>query len=61
MRRLRRDIPVGHWYKGWLVRFNPINPTTGRWTARRFGVRICAGDKDTLQRMIDRKVMEANR
>ena len=50
------NVKNGQRYKGWMVSFSSIRPITGRWRAERFGVGMCAGTSQQLQRMIDLKV-----
>lgn len=45
-------------YKGWLIKEVLSNNITGRWTAVKFGVEMCAGSISAIGRMIDFK--EAN-
>jgi hypothetical protein len=40
-------------YKGWSIHYCGAWPVTGQWRALRWGVRIGAGDKAALLRMID--------
>jgi len=46
-------------YNGWTIRYYPAAPVTGRWSAIRFGVSICAGTEEALKRMIDQRIYEA--
>lgn len=47
-------------YKGFLITCNVDRPVTGQWTAERFGVRLSAGNIQSLGRMVDAKVKETN-
>jgi len=51
-------LKSGERYKGWLVSFSHNAPVTGKWRAERFGVGMCAGTAEQLQRMIDVKTEE---
>lgn len=51
--------PLQKQYRGYVVRFGPAAPVTGRWTASRFGVFICAGTEDALKKMIDQRICDA--
>lgn len=46
-------------YKGWTVTYSDKRPVTGIWRAERFGVGMCAGSLEALQRMIDTRIAEA--
>lgn len=43
-------------YRGWEIDYSGSRPVTGQWRAVQHGVSICAGDKESLQRMIDYKI-----
>ena len=46
-------------YQGWNYAHNPALPVTGQWYATQHGVRMCAGTKADLLRMIDVRNIEA--
>lgn len=50
---MRDSVSVRRVYRGWWIYFNPHAPVTGRWSAVRFGVSMCAGTEEGLIHMID--------
>ena len=45
-------------YCSWVITHNPWGPATGTWTATRHGVSMCNNSKESIKRMVDRKLWE---
>jgi hypothetical protein len=45
-------------YQGWELKYYPGHPITGQWRAEQHGVTMCAGTKESIKRMIDRRIYE---
>ncbi len=45
-------------YRGWEIKYNPNSPITGKYTAIRHGVELCAANRATIERMVDNKIKE---
>lgn len=48
-------LKSGDTYCGWRICESSRRPITGRWTAIRHGVELCASNAEALKRMIDQR------
>lgn len=47
-----------NFYRSWKIKYNPNNPITGKYTAIRHGVELCAANRVAIERMVDNKISE---
>ncbi len=52
---MKRNVYV---YYGWQISHVPSNPVTGRWIAVHYGVEMCAGTLESLERMVVAKELD---
>jgi len=52
-------VKISGWiYRGWKISYDSRAPVTGKFSAIKYGVSMCANTKEMLYSMIDQRAME---